>query len=282
MPFFPLRDHNPAHRLPIVTFGIIGLNVIMLVWLMQLAPLRQELVVYERGFVPARIGAMFSGRALEVRIDQAATDKRTGRPLIVEHAVRLDSSPRAVLSSLITTMFLHAGVAHLLGNMWFLLIFGNNVEDRLGHVPFLAFYLVGGLLATTGHWLQEPGSLTPVIGASGAVAAILGAYAVTWPWARIHTLLLLGCIPLFFDFPALVVLGVWFLAQLLSARERMGIDMSGGVAFLAHVCGFIAGAALMPLARRIIPDRSPRPAPQNYDDEMPQYIDERWDPDRDV
>ena len=281
MPFFPLRDDNPAHRLPIVTVAIIGLNVVMLVWMAQLTPLRQELVVYERGFVPARIGAMFTGRALEVRIDQAATDQRTGRRLIVEHAVRLDSSPRAVLSSLITTMFLHAGLAHLLGNMWFLLIFGNNVEDRLGHLPFLAFYLVGGLLATTGHWLQEPGSLTPVIGASGAVAAILGAYAVTWPWARIHTLLLMGCIPLFFDFPALLVLGVWFMAQLLSARERMGIDMSGGVAFLAHVCGFVAGAALMPLARRIIPDRSPRPAPQHYDDETPRYIDERWDPDRD-
>jgi membrane associated rhomboid family serine protease len=215
-----------------------------------------------------------------VQIKQEVTDKRTGRRGILEHAVRLDSSPRSVLSSLITTMFLHAGIAHLLGNMWFLLIFGNNVEDRLGHVPFLLFYLLGGLLATTGHWLQEPGSLTPVIGASGAVASILGAYAVTWPWARIHTLLLLGCIPLLFDFPALLVLGVWFVAQLLSARERMGIDMSGGVAFLAHVCGFVAGTVLMPMARRIIPDRSPRPAPLHYDDETPQYIDERWDPDR--
>ncbi len=281
MPFFPLRDDNPAHRPPVVTFGIIGLNVLMLVWVARMPAIEQQLVIYERGFVPARIGAMLRGQPMTVKIGQTMRHPRFGVPLQVVRTIELDSKPRQVLASLFTTMFLHAGWPHLIGNMWFLLIFGNNVEDRLGHLAFLGFYFLGGLLATAGHWLQDPASMTPVVGASGAVAAILGAYVVTWPWARIHTLLLLGCIPLFLDFPAAVVLGVWFVVQLLSARAAIGIDMTGGVAFLAHVCGFVAGAALMPLARSVIPDRSPRPAPRwDDDDDEPRYLDEdAWDRD---
>ncbi|MBX9789726.1 MAG: rhomboid family intramembrane serine protease [Pirellulales bacterium] len=281
MPFFPIRDDNPSHRLPVVTLGIIGVNVVMLVWLARLPPLQQQLVVYERGFVPARIGAMLRGQALDVKIGQTFRHPRFGVPLQVVRTYELGASPRRVFASLLTTMFLHAGWQHLVGNMWFLLIFGNNVEDRLGHIAYLGFYLLGGLLATAGHWVQDPASMTPVVGASGAVAAVLGAYAVTWPWARIHTLLLLGCIPLFLDFPSLVVLGVWFVVQLLSARAAIGVEMTGGVAFLAHACGFVAGAVLMPLACRLIPDHSPRPAPRwddDDDDDEPSYIDEDvWD-----
>jgi membrane associated rhomboid family serine protease len=281
MPFFPLRDDNPAHRPPLMTLGIIGLNVVMLIWLARLTPVQQQLVIYQHGFVPARIGAMLRHQAIEVKIGQRLLHPRFGVPVQVVRTFELDSPPRQVLTSLLTTMFLHAGWQHLIGNMWFLLIFGNNVEDRLGHLAYLGFYLLGGLLATAGHWLHDPASMTPVVGASGAVAAVLGAYAVTWPWARIHTLLLLGCIPLFLDFPALVVLGVWFVVQLLSARAAIGIETTGGVAFFAHVCGFVAGAALMPLARRIIPDHSPRPAPRwDEDDDEPEYLDEdAWDRD---
>ncbi|MGD9646021.1 MAG: rhomboid family intramembrane serine protease [Pirellulales bacterium] len=281
MPFFPIRDDNPAHRLPLVTFGIIGLNVISLIWLSRLNPVEQQLVVFQRGFIPARIGAMLRGEPIELKIGQTMRHPRFRVPLQVVRTIKLPSPPRQVLTSLVTTMFLHAGWGHLVGNMWFLLIFGNNVEDRLGHVAFLVFYLLGGLLGTAGHWVQDPASLTPVVGASGAVAAILGAYAVTWPLARIHTLILLGCIPLFFDFPSLVVLGVWFVVQLLSARAAIGVDMTGGVAFLAHVCGFVAGAVLMPVARRFIPDHSPRPIPRwgvEEDEDKPRFLDEDdWD-----
>jgi membrane associated rhomboid family serine protease len=157
-------------------------------------------------------------------------------------------------------MFLHGGWMHLLSNMWFLWLFGNNVEDRLGHVVYLVFYLLGGLAALFCHWLTDPASAVPVIGASGAVAAVLGAYAITFPFARIRTLVFLLVFVTIVDLPALLVLGVWFLGQLLEARASLNLEVDGGVAFMAHVGGFVAGLILMPLLGGTRPpeDEGPR------------------------
>jgi membrane associated rhomboid family serine protease len=135
---------------------------------------------------------------------------------------------------------------HLLSNMWFLWLFGNNVEDRLGAFFYLFLYLLGGLIASAMHWAIDPTSTIPVIGASGAIAAVLGAYAVTWPWARVSCLVVLVVFVTIIDVPALLVLGVWFVAQVLSGQEALRHAGGGGVAWWAHVGGFLAGMALMP------------------------------------
>ena len=143
-----------------------------------------------------------------------------------------------------TCMFLHGSWMHLLGNMWFLWLFGNNVEDRLGSVTFLVLYLLGGMLGSCCHWARGPASFAPVIGASGAVATILGAYAVTWPWARVRTLVILVVFITLIELPAMVVLGGWFLLQLLEGTEA---GVAQNVAWWAHIGGFVAGVVLMPL-----------------------------------
>ena len=117
---------------------------------------------------------------------------------------------------------------------------------------FLLFYLGGGLLAAACHWMVDPNSMIPVIGASGAVSAILGAYAVTWPWARVHTFIVLIVFITIIDVPALLVLGVWFISQVLAARQEMLVGMNGGVALWAHIGGFVAGAVFMPLIAKLI------------------------------
>jgi membrane associated rhomboid family serine protease len=136
--------------------------------------------------------------------------------------------------------------------MWFLWLFGNNVEDRLGSALFLALYLGGGLIASLCHWLTEPDSLIPVVGASGAVATILGAYFITWPWARVHTLVFLFIFITVIDVPAVIVLGVWFLGQLISGHQALQAGQAEGVAWWAHIGGFVAGLGLMPLAARLV------------------------------
>jgi hypothetical protein len=144
-------------------------------------------------------------------------------------------------------MFLHGNWLHFGGNMWFLWIFGNNIEDRLGHFGFPLFYTVGGFFALACQWINDPGSTIPAIGASGAVAAVLGAYAITFPTAQVRTLVVLVVIITVVDLPALIVLGAWFIVQLLSATGALDLGMAGGVAWWAHIGGFVAGLVLMPL-----------------------------------
>ena len=156
-------------------------------------------------------------------------------------------------------MFLHGSWLHLLGNMWFLYLFGNNVEDRLGPLPYLILYLGGGLIASGSHWMFEPHSTIPVIGASGAVAVILGAYTIAWPWARVQTLVFLLFFVTIIEVPALVVNGVWFIGQLVAGQESLRRATAGGVAWWAHVGGFIAGALLMPLFSALFSRDNPQP-----------------------
>ena len=244
--FIPLHDDNPARRTPVATYLLVAVNTLVFIWSTRLTDFEQQLLVYRHGFVPARIAQLSTKQPLVVPIEEAVHNRFFGL-LQVQRPLQLDPDPREIWSSFFTCMFLHGSWLHLLGNMWFLYVFGNKVEDRLGPLPYLILYLGGGVIASASHWMIEPHSLVPVIGASGAVAVILGAYTVAWPWARVQTLVFLLVFITVVDFPALVVNGVWFLAQLIAGQESLRRASAGGVAWWAHVGGFIAGDLLMPL-----------------------------------
>ncbi len=274
---FPFADNNPTHRTPFVTYAIIAANVIAFLWFSGLGDERQIEATLRYGFIPARIEQIRTDEPIVVRLGE---DKQQHIGLqaidMPAPAVRLEPNDGEIYRSLITCMFLHGGWMHLIGNMWFLFIFGNNIEDRLGHVVYLVFYILGGLAATGAHWAMYSDSMTPVIGASGAVAAVLGAYAITYPFARVHTLIFLVIFVTVVDLPALAVLGFWFLGQLISFVGETTMKISGGVAFLAHIGGFVAGAIAMPLLNRVIPHpKHPRVA-----DTEPYKRDQRWPSDR--
>ncbi|MEN6557625.1 MAG: rhomboid family intramembrane serine protease [Thermoguttaceae bacterium] len=240
---FPLYDNIPTRRTPLVVYMLVAINVLAFLWVGRLPDWEQQKLAYQYGFVPARIQQLREPYPLVVPMNVVVHIPFWGNQ-VVQQPIELPPAPRQIVLSLLTCMFLHGGWAHLLGNMWFLLLFGNNVEDRLGPVRFLILYLVGGLIASAVHWRASPSSVVPVIGASGAIAAVLGAYAVTWPWARVSTLVFLVFFVTIIDIPALVVLGAWFLVQVLESTRG---EASAGVAWWAHVGGFVAGVALMPL-----------------------------------
>jgi membrane associated rhomboid family serine protease len=158
-------------------------------------------------------------------------------------------SPEDVLD-IFTSLFMHAGLAHIAGNMLYLWIFGDNVEDRLGHGGYLAFYLVGGVLASLAHLLTNPMSDVPTVGASGAIAAVLGAYFVLFPYSRVVTFIPLGFFARLTVLPAGIVLGLWFVLQLFNSVLALGGTDVGSVAFAAHAGGFVAGAAMARLVRK--------------------------------
>jgi hypothetical protein len=241
---FPLKDHNPSETTPYVTLLLIAINTLVMVWLAMLPPLEQQEAVLEHGFIPARIAQLTQNRAIQVELEVQEPAAVPGIAPVRREVKRIDlpPEPAQILSTILTTMFLHGGWMHLAGNMWFLWVFGNNIEDRLGHFLYLAFYLVGGLLATACHWANDPASTTPVVGASGAVATILGAYAVTFPKATVSTLIFFGIITVI-EIPALIWLGVWLAGQLVDAL----FNREQGVAVWAHIGGFAAGALLMPI-----------------------------------
>jgi membrane associated rhomboid family serine protease len=241
---FPLYDLNPHNRFPWITLLLILANTLVMVGLAPLDAQETVDVAYHYGFIPKRVTELTRGKPLLASIPKV--DKR-GEPIPgAEEVVRLPAEPGAVYATLFTTMFLHGGWLHLISNMWMLWIFGNNVEDRLGHFMYLCFYLTGGLVASLTHWAIDPSSTMPVIGASGAVAAVLGGYGVTFPWAKVRTLLFVP-IPLLFDIPALVWLGIWFVLQNLvpGILSLNGVETER-VAFWAHIGGFVAGMVLMP------------------------------------
>ncbi len=223
----PLRDENPSLTPPLVTRGLIALNLVLFIYEVLLGPELKGFLLHW-GLVPLRLTlALHEG----------------GEPL---------TAPGVTLLS---SMFLHGGWLHLIGNMWYLWIFGDNVEDRFGHLPFLAFYLVAGVAASIVHYLANEGSGLPTVGASGAIAGVLGAYAAAFPRARVITLL-----PLFPFFqvvamPALLVLGLWFVFQFASGALSLGAG-GGGVAWWAHIGGFLFGYAVMWLSGRIPRSRS--------------------------
>jgi membrane associated rhomboid family serine protease len=240
---FPLFDLNPHRRFPLFTLLIIAANVFVTVWTWSLPEKQRDQISMHYGFVPARLTQMGRGQPINAPIMEM--DLRVGRP-VQRDVVQLSTNPQDVYVTFLTTMFLHGGWGHLLMNMWMLWIFGNNIEDRLGHLVYVAFYLTGGIVATLVFWLTGPNVTTPVIGASGAVAAVLGAYAITFPTAKVRTFVFFILFTII-DLPALVLLGIWFLMQVVSGFVGLWGVATEPVAFWAHIGGFVAGMILMPL-----------------------------------
>lgn len=202
--FFPYKDDNPRVLFPFVTFGIIILNALVFLgqfWISGKDPGIGKSLVYMFGFVPAEFNPL----------------------------------------TIFTSMFMHGGFAHIIGNMWFLYIFGDNVESILGHVKYFMFYLACGIGAALAQFFVEPASQVPMIGASGAVAGVLGAYMIRFPKARVHVLAVIIIFITTFVVPAQIVLGLWFLMQLSGGLGSLGVDTTGGVAWFAHIGGFIIG-----------------------------------------
>ncbi len=207
----PLRDENPTYIFPFITVGIVLLNCLL--FLYQLS--------WGRGLI-LRLGVI---------------------PYEIIHGVDLPPpSPIPVRLTPFTSMFMHGGFLHIGGNMLYLWIFGDNVEEQLGHLRFLLFYLGCGLAAEGVQILTNPQSTIPLIGASGAIAGVLGAYLVRFPRARVLTLVILGYFIRVMRVPAFLLLGLWFLIQLLNGIPSLGGGVSGGVAWFAHIGGFAAGA----------------------------------------
>ncbi|MGQ9484600.1 MAG: rhomboid family intramembrane serine protease [Desulfosoma sp.] len=219
----PLRDANPSREFPAVTYGIIGLCVLAFFYELALGP-GLRLWVYQYGIVPIRY----------------THSEVASRFSVLEQAIPF-----------VTTMFLHGGWIHFIGNMWVLHIFGDNVESALGRGRFLAFYLLCGFAASVLHIVTNPASRVPTIGASGAIAGVMGAYFLLYPRARVLTL-----VPIFFyfsiiDLPAYVFLGLWFVMQFFSGTFALmgGGTQVGGVAWWAHIGGFLAGMVLLRVFR---------------------------------
>ncbi|MBA2293477.1 MAG: rhomboid family intramembrane serine protease [Gemmatimonadales bacterium] len=227
---FPYRDDNPAILTPFVTVGLIAANVAAWVVLQGMGgDVALATSVCELGLVPGDLlGRIPIGTAIPIG---------PGMSCVIEPGTPW----RTVLSS----MFMHGGWMHLIGNCWFLWVFGNNVEDAMGHVRFLGFYLLCGLGAAAAQILADPASSVPMVGASGAISGVMGAYAVLYPKVKIHMLVVLVIIFFRVTVPAWLMLGYWFVLQTVG----LGVDSVGGVAFWAHVGGFVAGAVLIKLFR---------------------------------
>jgi len=215
---FPYKDDNPSSTFPFVTIGIILANII--VFIMQLGLEtggRDAVMAY--GAIPSSILTFESAQPIHPAL------------------------------TIFTAMFMHGGFFHLFGNMLYLWIFGNNIEDSLGHVRFIFFYLLCGVIAAYSHALSAPGSAIPMIGASGAVSGILGAYLLLFPYARVHTLIFLGFFVQTIKVPALIVIGFWAIIQVINGLLASGISNQGGIAWFAHLGGFLAGLVFIKLWR---------------------------------
>jgi membrane associated rhomboid family serine protease len=240
---YPIRDYNPRTRAPVVTLMLIGINVLVFLYELSLG-------------VRARETLMLAGGAIPYEIVQG-----------------VDIGPRDLLpvpGSILTSMFLHGGWLHLVGNMWFLWIFGDNIEESLGSLRFVFFYFLAGTVGAVAQCYILPESLAPMIGASGAVAGILGGYVMLFPRARIITHLWIPFLGPEIHLPAWVFLGIWFLGQ-------FTLPTGSGVAWMAHVGGFLAGVGAVRLLVR--PPRSGARGPGSGDGLEVEYIpprERRW------
>ena len=207
----PLRDTQPSYTFPFVTVAIIALNVLAFLYEFTMDPYEFNFFIAHHGVIPARLQWV----------------------------------------DVLTSIFLHGGWLHLIGNMWFLWIYGDNVEDILGHAQYLAFYLLCGLAATMVHVVFNADSSAPTIGASGAIAGVMGAYVVKFPHSKITTLVLVVVFITTMEIPAYLILLYWFVIQFFSGVGSMGHShlSQGGVAWFAHIGGFLAGVALILVMR---------------------------------
>ncbi len=218
----PIRDKNPSGTFPYVTTGIIVLNVSVFIYEISLGP---ELSIFlkQYGVIPLKVNHYSQSSGLTII--------NTFFPFI-------------------SSTFLHGGFIHLIGNMWFLWIFGDNIEDKLGHFKYLIFYVVCGIIASSVHVIFNSQSNIPCIGASGAIAGVLGAYMVTFPHARVITIVPLFIFLQIIELPAMIVLGFWFVIQFFSGMASISMSSSGrGVAWWAHIGGFVSGILIFYLIR---------------------------------
>lgn len=218
----PLKDINPTRRFPLVTVLLVGMNIVVFFYQLALGPQTGGSFLLQFALVPAR--------------------------LFHSQIAAADTVPVGI--TVFTSMFLHAGFLHVAGNMLYLWIFGNNVEDAMGPVRFVLFYFLCGSLASISHAIMNSSSLVPMVGASGAVSGVLGAYLLLYPRARVLTAVLLGFFVRTIEVPAVVVLGFWFLLQFLNVLVSAGAGRGGGVAWYAHIGGFVAGMLLIGLFKR--------------------------------
>lgn len=206
----PYKDDNPTRTFPFFTIGIIVFNIFVFLW--QVASTSgMEKVAYAYGAIPHYILTF-----------------ETVQPI---HPIL----------TIFSAMFMHGGVFHLAGNMLYLWIFGNNIEDRLGHLRFVVFYIFCGIVSAYAHAITEPHSLIPMIGASGAIAGILGAYLLLFPRAGVYTIVFLGFFIQIVKIPAMVVIGFWAIIQFVNGLISTGLIKGGGVAWFAHIGGFLTG-----------------------------------------
>jgi membrane associated rhomboid family serine protease len=216
----PIRDNQPSNSLPVATYILMGIN--FLVFFLQLQTgFDNKVIFYSYGLVPAKYTVYEMSRHFSI-----------GNQIF----------------SIFTYMFLHGGFLHFLGNMWFLYIFGDNVEEYFGSLRFAGFYLISGVISGFFHFFLNPQSMIPTIGASGAIAGVMGAYFLLYPKARILTVIPIIIIPWFVEIPAFIFLGVWFLIQFFNAT---GSGAGSGIAWWAHIGGFIAGLVLVKLNKKI-------------------------------
>ncbi len=237
---FPLKDDNPAHKPPIFTVTIIIINCLIHFYKMTLPETASMYFTYQFGLIPLEI----------INFADLTTD-----------------APFPVWLSPFSSMFIHGDLMHLLGNMLFLWIFGNNIEDHLGHVRFVGFYLISGLAAVALFIVFNPIGRAPLIGASGAIAGVLGAYAVLYPRARVLTLIWIIFFIRLAWLPAMIILGYWFFIQMFMAITNIGMGSQGGVAWFAHVGGFAFGWILARF-------RYKKMVPEQYRDDDGYY--NRW------
>ena len=209
----PIRDQIPTRRVPVINYLLIAANIIVFIFQWLAGPY-EEALVYQFALIPYSF---------------------------------VSSLSIGDITDIFTSMFMHAGLAHIGGNMLYLWIFGDNVEDSMGHGKFLLFYLVGGAVASFTHIFTNPGSQIPTVGASGAIAAVLGAYLVLYPRSKVMTIIPLGFFIRMTTLPATVVLGLWFVLQIFSGVLSLGGPDVGGVAFWAHIGGFVAGVLMAKL-----------------------------------
>lgn len=208
--FFPYKDDNPTYSFPWVTLTILAANIGVYVWQL-LSPLSDLVIVSRYGAIPYALTSF---------------DK---------------VQPISPFATVFTSMFMHGGLFHLLGNMLYLWIFGDNVEDAIGHFRFLVFYLLSGVVAVYGHAFTDPDSLVPMVGASGAVSGILGAYLLLFPGARVFTLVFFGLFWVI-QIPAIIVIGMWAVMQFMNGLVSAAVPhQGGGVAWFAHIGGFVFG-----------------------------------------
>ena len=219
----PIRDDAPRFGTPYVNYLLVALNVVVFLFELTLRPAARDALMFQFGFVPAHLTTLIAGHSMHADV---------------------------ALVPVLTSMFMHASWLHLIFNMWALWIFGDNIEDYLGHFRYLMFYFLSGLGAAALHYLMNANSRIPSVGASGAIAGVMGAYLILFPSARVLTLVPLFVFITFVNLPAWLVLGYWFIVQFLSGAATAiaySSQTTGGVAFWAHIGGFLAGIGLIKL-----------------------------------